>query len=77
MDPEAAKKRQQRDLLRNFWIATERDDLMTCMKILKSQESRLSKALVNQSNSDGWSPLHVASNEGHVDLIEAFIEYGA
>lgn len=50
---------------------------MTCMMILKSQSPSLSKALVNQSNSDGWSPLHVASNEGHVDLIEAFIEYGA
>ena len=64
-------------MLRNFWLATERDDLLICLQILRSQETRLSKALVNQSNSDGWSPLHVASNEGHVDLIEAFIEFGA
>jgi ankyrin repeat protein len=33
--------------------------------------------LINQQNSDGWTLLHVAANEGHVDLIELFVEYGA
>ncbi len=50
---------------------------MTCMKILKSEEPQLAQALINQCNSDGWTPLHVASNEGHVDLIELFVEYGS
>lgn len=33
--------------------------------------------IINQQNSDGWTLLHVAANEGHVDLIDLFVEYGA
>lgn len=58
-------------------MATEKDDMMTCLKILKKEDPTLSHALINQCNSDGWTPLHVASNEGHVDLIELFVEYGS
>jgi ankyrin repeat protein len=57
-------------------MATEKDDMMTCMQILKNEDPRLSTALLNQCNSDGWTPLHVASNEGHVNLIELFCEFG-
>jgi len=63
--------------LRQIWAATEVDDMMSCLKILKQEDSNLAQALINQCNSDGWTPLHVASNEGHVDLIELFVEYGA
>jgi ankyrin repeat protein len=48
-----------------------------CMQILNDQELTARKAIVNQSNSDGWTPLHVAASEGHIDLIDAFIEFGA
>ena len=58
-------------------MATEKDDFISCMKLLKSQDSRVASALINQCNSDGWTPLHGASNEGHVDLIELFSEFGA
>jgi ankyrin repeat protein len=46
------------------------------MQILKNEDPELAEALLNQQNSDGWTPLHVASNEGHVDLIELFVEFG-
>ena len=71
------EKKRQIELLRQIWMATEKDDLMTCLKILKKETSQLSHALINQCNSDGWTPLHVAANEGHVDLIELFVEYGS
>ncbi len=58
-------------------MATEKDDMITCMQILKNQEQKISQQLLNQCNSDGWTPLHVASNEGHVDLIELFCECGS
>lgn len=29
------EKKRQRELLRQIWMATEKDDLMTCLKILK------------------------------------------
>ena len=58
-------------------MATEAGDHMDCLKILKKEEPSLSHALINQCNSDGWTPLHVASNEGHVNLIELFGEYGS
>lgn len=71
------EKKRQRELLRQIWMATEKDDMMTCLKILKKEDAALSHALINQCNTDGWTPLHVASNEGHVDLIELFVEYGS
>ena len=37
----------------------------------------MAQALLNECNSDGWTPLHVASNEGHVDLIEIFAQFGS
>lgn len=58
-------------------MATEKDDMITCVKILSKEDPVLSNALINQCNSDGWTPLHVASNEGHVDLIELFVQYGS
>jgi ankyrin repeat protein len=54
-------------------MATEKDDMIACVKILSKEDPVLSNALINQCNSDGWTPLHVASNEGHVDLIELFV----
>ena len=51
--------------------------MMQCMKILKKEDEKTAKVLINQQNSDGWTLLHVAANEGHVDLIELFVEYKA
>ena len=70
------EKYRQKDLKRKIWMATEKDEMMTCMHILKNEEPRLVQTLLNQQNSDGWTPLHVASNEGHFDLIELFVEFG-
>ena len=35
----------------------------------------LAQALLNECNSDGWTPIHVSANEGHVELIEIFSEF--
>jgi len=43
---------------------------------LRQQDRKLAEALLNECNSDGWTPMHVASNEGHVELIEVFAEFG-
>lgn len=32
-----AEKKRQRELLRQIWMATEKDDMMTCLKILKKE----------------------------------------
>ena len=33
--------------------------------------------IVNCTNSDGFTPLHLAANEGHAPLIEILIKFGA
>jgi ankyrin repeat protein len=71
-----AVKHHQKELLAQIWVSTEQGATITCMQILKNEEPELAEALLNQQNSDGWTPLHVASNEGHVDLIELFVEFG-
>jgi hypothetical protein len=35
------EKKRQRELLRQIWMATEKDEMMTCMKILKAEEPSL------------------------------------
>ena len=42
-----------------------------------NQDLKLASALLNECNSDGWTPLHVASNEGHVELIDIFHRFGS
>lgn len=65
------------DIMRKFWIATEKGDQLLCLQILKTDYPELAKQLLGRCNSDGWTPLHVAANEGHVSLIELFHELGA
>ena len=69
--------KQQRRLLRNIWIYTEKGQSQPCQDLLAQQEPKLAQALLNECNSDGWTPLHVASNEGHVDMIDIFARFGA
>lgn len=45
--------------------------------MLIKQDPKLAQALLNECNSDGWTPLHVASNEGHVEMIDIFAQFGA
>lgn len=62
--------------MRSIWISTEKGDFNSCLLLLKSQDRKLAEALLNECNSDGWTPMHVASNEGHVELIDIFAEFG-
>lgn len=70
-------QKQQRRLLRNIWIYTEKGNYQNCYELLIKQDPKLAQALLNECNSDGWTPLHVASNEGHVEMIEIFSQFGA
>jgi len=36
-----------------------------------------SSANVNTSDGEGWSPLHIASRNGHRDIAELLLESGA
>ena len=50
---------------------------MACYELLNNQDARIARALLNECNSDGWTPLHVASNEGHVEMIQIFHKFNA
>ena len=37
----------------------------------------MAQALLNECNSDGWTPIHVAANEGHAQMIDVFAQFKA
>lgn len=63
--------------MRQLWVATEQNDQIAVGNILRSIDSKIVAQVINQQNSDGWTPLHVAANEGHAELIQVFINFGS
>ena len=57
-------------------MAVEIGDKIKTQQILQRQQ-QTQQLQLQCTNSDGWTPLHVASNEGHTQLIEILLEYGA
>ncbi len=67
-----------KEIARKLWIAVEVGDKMATLMILQSEAEGVSiEAVINCQNSDGWAPLHVAASEGHTNIIEILLEYGA
>jgi len=70
-------KRHLKDLARMIWMAVEFGDKIKTLDLLQKTDRSTAQLCINCSNSDGWSPLHNASNEGHSSIVEILLEHGA
>ncbi|CDW84156.1 protein kinase domain containing protein [Stylonychia lemnae] len=68
---------QIKDIARQLWVAAEVGDQQVILKILKSLSQSQSQLQINCTNSDGWTPLHVAASEGHTHIVDILIQQGA
>ncbi len=34
-------------------------------------------SIINEKNEDGWTPLHIASEKGHIEIVYELLEKGA
>eukprot|EP00347_Sterkiella_histriomuscorum_P015797 403355646 len=68
---------QIKDIARQLWVAAEIGDQPSIIRILKSFNSQQNQVQINCTNSDGWTPLHVAASEGHTHIVEILIQQGA
>jgi ankyrin repeat protein len=71
-----SSKRALKEMARKLWLAVEVGDKLATLKILQQCVNK-QYVSINCSNSDGWTPLHLAASEGHAGLVEILIEYGA
>lgn len=62
--------------MNKLWSATQENDLLTCINVLKLNGDN-AEALLNESNEEGWTPLHIAANEGCLDLVDLFLRFGS
>jgi len=65
-----------------YWTKVDQGDTNEVFKILKYAEMQFNQdnelfEIVNCTNSDGFTPLHLAASEGHGPLIEILIKFGA
>ena len=65
-----------------YWTKVDQGDRTEVVKILTFAKQNFNKdnemlEIVNCTNSDGFTPLHLASSEGHAPLIEILIKFGA
>ncbi len=66
------------EMARKLWLAVEVGDKVGTVKILQNQMNNNNlRSSINCCNNDGWTPIHVAANEGHTNLIEILVDYGA
>ena len=75
---ESYVRKNIREIARKLWIAVEVGDKLGILKVLQSLPQQTTQlSIINCTNTDGWTPLHVAASEGHAPLVEILIEYGA
>ena len=72
-----SSKKNLKEIARKLWVAVEVGDKIGTLQILQQQAVNNSQLSINCTNSDGWTPLHVAASEGHSGLVEILIDYGA
>jgi len=57
--------------------AAEEGDVEECKRILKKKATTTPIADVNSKNEEGWTALHLATNEGHFAVAAFLLESGA
>ena len=65
-----------------YWTKVDLGDRDEVLKILQFARQNFAKdneffEIVNCTNSDGFTPLHLASSEGHANMIDVLIKAGA
>jgi ankyrin repeat protein len=63
-----------------YWTKVDQGDRNEVVKILSFAKQNFNREnelfeIVNCTNSDGFTPLHLASSEGHAQLIEILIKF--
>ena len=65
-----------------YWTKVDQGDTNEVYKILSYAKQQFNKGnemfeIVNCTNSDGFTPLHLAASEGHAPMIEILIKFQA
>ena len=65
-----------------YWTKVDRGDTNEVYRILSYAKQQFNQdnelfEIVNCTNSDGFTPLHLAASEGHSALIEILIKFGS
>jgi len=65
-----------------YWTQVDKGDTSEVYKILSYAKREFTKEnelneIVNCTNSDGFTPLHLAACEGHAPPIEVLVKFGA
>ena len=65
-----------------YWTKVDQGDANEVFKILSYAKQQFNQdnelfEIVNCTNSDGFTPLHLAASEGHAPLIEILIKFNA
>lgn len=65
-----------------YWTKVDQGDTNEVMKILNYAKMQFTLPnelfeIVNCTNSDGFTPLHLAASEGHAALIDVLVKFGA
>ena len=64
-----------------YWTKVDSGDTNEVFKILSYAKQQFNETelfeIVNCTNSDGFTPLHLAASEGHAPLIEILVKYTA
>ena len=83
------KSSQQREREKNiknvkmyYWTQVDKGDTSEVYKILSYAKKEFTREnelfeIVNCTNSDGFTPLHLAACEGHAPPIEVLVRFGA
>lgn len=81
---DAVREREKniKEIKMYYWTKVDTGDRDEVIKILQFARSNFAKdnefnEIVNCTNSDGFTPLHLASSEGHANMIDVLIKFGA
>lgn len=76
------REKKKKELKMYYWTNVDKGDTNEIYKILSFAKKEFNKEnelfeIVNCTNSDGFTPLHLAACEGHAGPIEVLIKFGA